>query len=111
MRPQRGSRATSSIGAKVRATPSCVASSAAARAVFSHRSGENRQASAKGTGKIVRWPWMTSRPKQERDAEAGFFHGQSLDVVRLLGAPVIEQVPDPPGPNPRSYVAELQRDR
>ena len=41
MRPQRGSRATSSIGAKVRATPSSAASSAATRAVFSHRSGAN----------------------------------------------------------------------
>src|SRR5262249_13370232 len=39
--------------------------------------------------------------KEERNAEARFFHGESLDFVRFLGAPVIEEASDPAGSNPR----------
>ena len=53
MRPQRGSRQTSSIGANVRWMPARPASSAAAVAVSSHSFGSNAPASASGIGKIV----------------------------------------------------------
>ncbi len=62
VRPQRGSRETSSIGAKVSPSPSCAASLAASRAVSSQASGSNKAASARGIGNRVRCPWMTSSP-------------------------------------------------
>ena len=62
VRPQRGSRDTSSIGAKVIASPSAAPSRAASRAVRSQRASSKMPASASGIGKSVRWPWMMSRP-------------------------------------------------
>ena len=63
IRPQRLSRAMSTIGAKVQSIPAAVASSAAARAVRRARSGSKLAASPKGTGKMVRKPWITSAAK------------------------------------------------
>src|ERR1041385_4360808 len=60
MRPQRGSRATSTIGAKVQCTPLADASMAATWADRSAAAGFQLAASASGTGKMVRKPWMTS---------------------------------------------------
>jgi hypothetical protein len=53
MRPQRGSRQTSSIGAKVSASPARIASSTDILAVLCQSSGSNAPASASGIGKIV----------------------------------------------------------
>ena len=60
MRPQRASRATSTMGAKVQCRPAAVASSAATCAAASTAAGSQLEASASGTGKVVRKPWMTS---------------------------------------------------
>ncbi len=60
MRPQRGSRAMSTIGAKVQCTPAAADSIAATRAARSASSGLKLAASASGTGNVVRKPWMTS---------------------------------------------------
>ncbi len=62
MRPQRGSRAMSIIGAKVQLTPAAAASSAAMRAPSRTRSGLNVAAWPSGIGSTVRKPWITSRP-------------------------------------------------
>ncbi len=62
-RPQRASRAMSTIGAKSQSIPCAVASSAATRAQRSARATSQLAASARGTGKMVRKPWMTSDPK------------------------------------------------
>mmetsp|Transcript_35901 Transcript_35901/g.101056 ORF Transcript_35901/g.101056 Transcript_35901/m.101056 type:complete len:272 (+) Transcript_35901:1621-2436(+) len=62
-RPQRWSRATSTIGAKVQWMPRAVASSAVARAVRRASSGSKLAASPRGMGKTVRSPWMTSAAK------------------------------------------------
>ena len=53
----------STIGKKVQSMPAAAASNAAMRAVRIARSGSKLAASATGTGKIVRWPWMTSAAK------------------------------------------------
>ena len=52
----------STIGAKVQVTPCAAASMAAMRAVRRAPSGFQLLASASGTGKVVRKPWMTSKP-------------------------------------------------
>ena len=44
---------------------------------------------------------------EQGDAEAGFLHRETLDRARLVGAPEVEQVADPPGPNPLLQVAKL----
>ncbi len=44
---------------------------------------------------------------KQGDAKAGFFHGEALDRARLVCAPEIEQVPDPPGSNPLLQIAKL----
>ena len=62
-RPQRWSRATSTIGAKFQSIPAAVASTAATRAVRSASSGSKLPASARGIGKTVRKPWITSAAK------------------------------------------------
>ena len=59
-RPQRASREISTMGAKFQARPTAVASSAAARAVRFARFASKAAASASGTGKMVRNPWITS---------------------------------------------------
>jgi hypothetical protein len=62
MRPQRGSREMSSIGAKVQFTPAAAASSAATRAPCLTRPGFQLAACPSGNGMTVLKPWMTSRP-------------------------------------------------
>jgi hypothetical protein len=54
IRPQRGSRATSTIGAKVQCRPAALASAAAMRARARRRPGPTSRPIASGTGKIVR---------------------------------------------------------
>jgi hypothetical protein len=63
-RPQRGSRATSTIGANVQCTPCAAASAAATRAAPATAAESNVAAWASGTGKTVRQPWMTSNEKR-----------------------------------------------
>ena len=60
MRPQRGSRAMSTIGAKAQGMPTARASRAATACPRSIVSGSQDAASPIGTGKIVRNPWITS---------------------------------------------------
>ena len=62
MRPQRGSRDTSIIGAKVQLMPLLAASSAAIRAPSRAMSGLKLAACPSGNGMTVAKPWMTSRP-------------------------------------------------
>ena len=59
-RPQRASRAISTIGAKVQWTPWADASTAATRAAPSTATVSKLAASARETGKMVRQPWITS---------------------------------------------------
>ncbi|MNE87761.1 hypothetical protein D3C80_1849980 [compost metagenome] len=60
VRPQRGSREMSTVGAKVMSRPSALASSAAMRALFSMASRSQLEARPRPMGKVVRWPWITS---------------------------------------------------
>src|ERR1035441_5151292 len=53
----------STIGLKVHLIPSAVASSAEIASSFATAAGSQLLASAIGTGKIVLYPWMTSRAK------------------------------------------------
>ena len=62
MRPQRGSREMSSIGAKVQLTPAAAASSAATLAPSRTTSGFQVAAWPSGMRITVLKPWMTSRP-------------------------------------------------
>src|SRR5688572_11156598 len=62
MRPQRASRAMSTIGKNVQRIPVAEASRAAILADCSTSAGSQVDAIASGTGHIVRNPWMTSRP-------------------------------------------------
>ena len=62
MRPQRASRAMSTMGENVQRTPVAEASRAAMRAVCSTSDGSQVEASASGTGNVVRNPWITSSP-------------------------------------------------
>ena len=61
-RPQRASRDRSTMGANVQLTPPDAASAADVRPSDSDTEGSKLHACASGMGKIVRWPWMTSRP-------------------------------------------------
>jgi hypothetical protein len=63
MRPHRGSRATSTIGAYVQTMPFAAASMAAMRAERSASGGSQLLASPSGMGKMVRNPWITSSAK------------------------------------------------
>src|SRR2546422_7712480 len=54
MRPQRGSRAISTMGANVQWRPAAAASRAATRAAASTASGSHEAASPSGIGKMVR---------------------------------------------------------
>jgi len=92
LRPQRGSRATSSIGAKVIATPSAAASLAASRAVSAHRSGSKAEASPRGMGKSVRYPWMTIESDEQWNAEPGLLDRQALHLANRGRAGQIEQI-------------------
>ena len=60
MRPQRGSRAMSTIGEKVHRTPPAAASFAATVAARVDSAGSKVAAWPSGMGKMVRKPWMTS---------------------------------------------------
>src|SRR6476659_1160049 len=60
MRPHRGSRAMSTMGANVQWRPFAAPSAAATRAARSTAAGSQLAASASGVGKIVRNPWITS---------------------------------------------------
>ena len=62
IRPQRGSRAMSTIGANVQWMPTARASRAATACPCSMVSGSHEAAIAIGTGKMVRSPWITSKP-------------------------------------------------
>ena len=62
MRPQRGSRAMSTIGAKAQWMPTARASRAATAWPRSIVAGSQEAAIAIGTGRIVRSPWITSKP-------------------------------------------------
>ena len=62
IRPHRGSRAMSTIGAKVQWIPTARASRAATAWPRSMVSGSQEAAIAIGTGRMVRSPWMTSKP-------------------------------------------------
>src|SRR6266550_1562943 len=77
MRPHRGSRAMSTMGANVQFTPAAAASRAAARAVLSAAAGSHVAASASGIGKIVRYPWITSRPRSN-----GMWRRDSVTAMR-----------------------------
>eukprot|EP00437_Effrenium_voratum_P063830 CAMPEP_0181501916 /NCGR_PEP_ID=MMETSP1110-20121109/56061_1 /TAXON_ID=174948 /ORGANISM="Symbiodinium sp., Strain CCMP421" /LENGTH=192 /DNA_ID=CAMNT_0023630429 /DNA_START=438 /DNA_END=1013 /DNA_ORIENTATION=+ len=63
VRPQRWSRDTSTMGAKVHIKPARVASTAVARAVRRASSGSKEAASANGMGKMVHMPCQMSAPK------------------------------------------------
>ena len=63
MRPQRGSRAMSSMGAKASITPARVASLAEISVARRTRSGSKEQDQPSGIGKMVWKPWMTSWQK------------------------------------------------
>ena len=63
IRPHRASRAMSTIGANVQWRPTAAASRAATRAAFSTAPRSHDAASARGTGKMVLNPWITSYPK------------------------------------------------
>jgi len=80
MRPQRGSRAMSTIGAYVQLIPNAAASCPAARAVASAASGSNELASPSGIGKIVRYPWITSSPNS-----SGILSRDSVTAMRWTG--------------------------
>src|ERR1700683_2963914 len=104
VRPQRGSRETSSIGAKLIASPSAAASLADSRADSVHASLSNSDASASGIGNMVWWPWMMSRAlrddaqaDQQRDAKAGFLHRQTLHLMHAPGTDQVQQIADRAG--------------
>ena len=116
MRPQRGSRATSSIGAKVMASPSAAASTAASRAERLPVAGSKVEASASGIGNMVRWPWTTSKPISSgiprRDSSTAMrcrvAHVRGADQVEQVaerascGSDSVESSPDKPGRSPHS---------
>ena len=97
IRPQRGSRATSSIGAKVMVSPSAAASAAAARAVRSHkvriegrRLGQwDREDGAVAVDHV--------EGEQQRHAEAGLLDRDPLHLAGPVGAPQIADGADPSG--------------
>ena len=60
IRPQRASRAMSTIGANAQWTPAAAASFAAMRVDRSTASGSQLATSARGIGDMVLKPWMTS---------------------------------------------------
>src|SRR5271168_4350533 len=47
--------------------------------------------------------------QQQRNAEARFFYGETLDGTHLFRAPKIEQASDPPSSDPLVDVTELSR--
>ena len=78
MRPQRGSRATSSIGAKTRETPSRAASAAAARAVRGPERGIEGAGFGERNGKYGSVPMQHVEADQQGDAEPALLHGDAL---------------------------------
>src|ERR1035437_5759799 len=76
MRPQRASRAMSSIGPNVQCKPAARASLAATAWARSATEGSHDEAIANGTGKMVRYPWITSRAKS-----GGFWGGLSSTAI------------------------------
>ena len=44
---------------------------------------------------------------EQGNAEAGFFHRETLDSARFVHAPEVEQVSDPAGSNPLLQVSKL----
>jgi hypothetical protein len=77
MRPQRGSRAISTIGENVHRMPSAEASRAATREARSTTSGSQVAASANGIGNVVRQPWITSTPNS-----SGIFSRERSIAIR-----------------------------
>ena len=75
------------MGAKVQSIPDAAASTAAARAVRRARSGSKLAASASGTGKTVRRPWITSAANS-----SGIFNRDrrtaSVCIRRAISAPL-----------------------
>ena len=82
MRPQRASRATSTIGAKVQCRPDAAASVAATRADFSASAGSKLAASASGTGKMVRNAVDDVVREEQRDAQPRLL---DRDLLQLAG--------------------------
>ena len=109
IRPQRGSRVTSSIGAKVNAIPSSAASAAATRAVRSQSSGIECGGLGERNRENGPVPMDDVEAKQQGNAEAGFLHRHSLNRPHRLGAPEIEHAADPPRANARFGVARQHR--
>ena len=96
IRPQRGSRAMSTIGAKVQWIPTARASRAATDWPCSMVSGSQDAAIAIGTGRIVRSPWMTSKPNS-----AGMpwrLPSTALRCSRLIAAGSVWKSSDPHPP-------------
>ena len=83
MRPQRGSRAMSTIGANVQWIPTARASRAATAWPRSMISGSQEAAMAIGTGKIVRRPWITSNPNKAGIAVPVALDDQPLQAIGL----------------------------
>ena len=76
--------------------PAAVVSAAAARAVASQSAGSKAPASARGMGKTVRKPWMTSRAKK-----SGMPRRVSSTAIRCaladgVAAPEVEEAADAP---------------
>ena len=82
------------MGENVQRTPAAVLSRAATRAACSTSAGSHVEASASGTGKMVRKPWITSSPKTigilRRDFSTAnrWYAFVSLAVEMLNSAPI-----------------------
>ena len=71
----------------VQCTPCAVASTAAARAVRSASAGSNAAASASGTGKMVRKPWITSNENSSGIVQARLLDRDALQLARWRRRP------------------------
>ena len=100
IRPQRGSRAMSTIGAKVQWMPDRAGLPGRNRlAAVRSPCGSQDAAIAIGTGKIVRRPWITSKPNSAGYAVPVALDGAPLQRVDLSGG-VGENSIDPTSPRP-----------
>ncbi len=94
LRPQRGSRETSSIGAKVIASPSAAPSRAASRAVRSQTSVVEDAGFSERDRKERAMAVDDVQTQQQRNAEPRLLHRQSLHLVRGRGADQVQQIAD-----------------
>src|SRR5260370_38711035 len=95
-RPQRGSRAISIIGAKVHRMPSAAASRAACRDACSTSPGSHVAACANGMGKMVLYPWITSRPKSSGMCSRLSIVARRCASARSAGLPAFKNEPHRP---------------